>query len=111
MSSTVVVRSASGVLFEMDVPAAGHALELWEEKLRKGELQIISEPVEWVEHDGARKLQLAAPAVAAEPEPDQVEPEPKRRGRPPKLTTTVDIDTTAAVDALEVIEDDINQGE
>jgi hypothetical protein len=83
MTSTVVVRSASGVLFEMDVPAAGHALELWEEKLRKGDLSIIDTPVVWVDAgDGARRLQ---PASNVSPEAPSVAPDAPRRGRPPKV--------------------------
>lgn len=84
MSSTVVVRSASGVLFEMDVPAAGHALELWEEKLRKGDLEVVTAPVVWVDAgDGARRLVLASTA------PVEVSEAP-RRGRPPKVQASTE---------------------
>lgn len=83
MTSVVVVRSASGVLFEMDAPVAGHALELWEEKLRKGDLSIVDTPVVWVDAgDGARRLQLAP---TASPEAPSVAPDAPRRGRPPKV--------------------------
>ena len=88
MPSTVVVRSASGVLFEMDVPAAGHALELWEEKLRKGDLVVVDAPVVWVEvGDGARQLRLAS-SVAAEV--SEVPSEAPRRGRPPKVQASAE---------------------
>lgn len=93
MSSTVVVRSASGVLFEMDVPAAGHALELWEEKLRKGDLCVVDAPVVWVDAgDGARRLELA-PTVS--PEAPSVAFDAPRRGRPPKVQAS----TESAVEA------------
>lgn len=88
MSSTVVVRSASGVLFEMDVPAAGHALELWEEKLRKGDLEVVAAPVVWVEvGDGARQLRLA-PTVPVEV--SGVPSGAPRRGRPPKVQASTE---------------------
>ena len=88
MSSTVVVRSASGVLFEMDVPAAGHALELWEEKLRNGDLEVVAAPVVWVEvGDGARQLRLA-PTVPVEV--SGVPSEAPRRGRPPKVQASTE---------------------
>lgn len=82
MTSTVVVRSASGVLFEMDVPAAGHALELWNEKLAKGDLVLVDSPVEWVaDPDGTRRLiDSTTPAEAP-----SVSPDAPRRGRPPKV--------------------------
>lgn len=87
MSSPVVVRSASGVLFEMDVPAAGHALELWHEKLAKGDLVLVSDPVEWVDAGGARVLQVV-PTVS--PEAPSVAPDAPRRGRPPKVRDVPD---------------------
>lgn len=97
MSSPVVVRSGSGVLFEMDAPAAGHALELWNEKLRKGELNIVDSPVEWVtDPDGTRRLiDSTVPAVA----PGE-SPAAPRRGRPPKVRDTEE----TAVEALPVEE-------
>lgn len=72
-AETMVVRSASGVLFEMDVPAEGTmARERFEQQVAKGDLSLVSDPVCWVEVplgvDGkgntmvARKLVLAAPA-------------------------------------------------
>ena len=83
MTSPVVVRSVSGVLFEMDVPAAGHARELWEEKLRKGDLVIVSDPVVWVDGaDGARCLTFAPTASSEAP---SVSSDAPRRGRPPKV--------------------------
>lgn len=83
MTSVVVVRSASGVLFEMDVPAAGHARELWNEKLAKGDLALVSEPVEWVDAgDGARKLVASTTTPTEAP---SVAPDAPRRGRPPKV--------------------------
>jgi hypothetical protein len=83
MTSPVVVRSASGVLFEMDVPAADHARELWDHKIAKGDLVIVNDPVMWVDAgDGARVLQLAP---TASPEAPSVAPDAPRRGRPPKV--------------------------
>lgn len=76
MSSTVVVRGSGGFIFEMDAPAAGHALELFDERVAKGELTIITDPVEWVDGpDGSRHLVLAAQSEPAEDAPTG------RRGR------------------------------
>lgn len=94
MPSTVVVRSASGVLFEMDVPAAGHALELWNEKLAKGDLAIVDQPVEWFESaDGTRNLRLAT--VQSDT------PEAPRRGRPPKVQAPTPLAVEATPDDAE----------
>ena len=91
MAETVIVRGAGGGLFEMDVPTETHALEAWNERLAKGELVIVTEPVEWVEVQGAFKLQVVAPVDdGAEPEPaveESTESEPeqsRRRGRAAK---------------------------
>lgn len=74
--TTAIVRGSGGVLFERDVPTSGQALEIWDEQIRKGDLVIITDPVEWVEHEGAKVLRLVAvPEVEA-----------PRRGRPPKVT-------------------------
>lgn len=87
MPSTVVVRGSGGALFERDVPTAGHALEIWNEQIAKGDIVIIDEPTKWVEAaDGTRNLVI----VEAE------ESAPRKPGRPPKAkaepeqTETVD---------------------
>lgn len=92
--TTVVVRSGSGVLFEMDVPAAGHAAELWQEKIAKGDLVIVTDPVAWVDAgEGARRLVVVATVPRAEASPVEAVPaEAPRRGRPPKVTPTTESD-------------------
>lgn len=85
-AETMVVRSASGVLFEMDVPAEGTmARERFDQQVAKGDLSLVADPVCWVEVplgvDGkgnamvARKLVLAAPAGSDDESPAPV-PEP-----------------------------------
>lgn len=62
MTDTVFVRGAGGALFEMDVPTRGHALERYDEAIRKGDLTIVAE-AHWVERaDGSRYLVVPAPA-------------------------------------------------
>ena len=62
MTETVFVRGAGGALFEMDVPTAGHALERYEEAIRKGDLSVVPH-AEWVERaDGSRHLVVPPPA-------------------------------------------------
>lgn len=74
----VVVRSTSGVLFEMDVPPEGTMpRERYEQQLASGDLVLVTVPTEWVEiqlgADGkgnpmvARKLVLVAPAGTDDP--------------------------------------------
>lgn len=70
MTETVFVRGAGGALFEMDVPKAGHALERYEEAIRKGDLSVVPH-AEWVTRpDGSRHLipdpvETPAPKVKA----------------------------------------------
>ena len=65
MTDTVFARGAGGALFQMDVPKAGHALERWEEALRKGDLTIVP-AAEWVARaDGSRYLVVPVPEAAA----------------------------------------------
>lgn len=95
MTSTVVVRSVSGVLFEMDVPAAGHARERWDGQIANGELTVVTDPVVWVEvPGGGARLQLAATAPVA----GDMAATAVRRGRPPKVTD-------AALDAAPDVEE------
>lgn len=83
MTSTVVVRSVSGVLFEMDVPAAGHARDLWDHRLANGDLVVVVDPVVWVDvAGGGRQLVLATGVPAEAPGVASGAP---RRGRPPKV--------------------------
>ena len=89
MADTVIVRGAGGALFEMDVPTGGNRVDLWEDKLAKGELVIVTEPVEWVEHQGAMVLRIVEPPAdePAEAAEEQEPAEPRRRGgRQPKPT-------------------------
>ena len=81
MADTVIVRGAGGALFEMDVPTGGNRLDLWEDKLAKGELVIVTEPVEWVEHQGAMVLRIVEPPAdePAEAAEEQEPAEPRRR--------------------------------
>lgn len=72
---TVFVRGTGGALFEMDVPTRGHALERYDEAIRKGDLTIVAE-AHWVERaDGSRHLVEAKPAKpvkgATAPAPDE----------------------------------------
>lgn len=83
MTSPVVVRSVSGVLFEMDVPAAGHARDLWDHKLAKGDLVIVVDPVVWVDVVGGGRQLVLAPEVPVEA--PSVASDAPRRGRPPKV--------------------------
>lgn len=86
MPETVVVRGSGGAIFEMDIPTRAHAAELYAEQIAKGDLVIVTDPVEWVEMpDGARQLRLVATAT---PEPAVVPAEAPRRGRPPKVQAT-----------------------
>ena len=94
MPDVVVVRGSGGSLFEMDVPTRGHAAEIFEQAIALGELTIVTDPVEWVEINGARHLRFVDPALIPDPgaevdvEPEAaLEPEaaPRRRGRPPKV--------------------------
>jgi len=78
MTETVFVRGEGGALFEMDVPKAGHALERYEEGLRKGLLTIVPN-AEWVERaDGSRYLVVPAPAE----DDDTPEGEPSKPAKP-----------------------------
>lgn len=57
MSETVIVRSESGVLFEMDVPVGLLAKERFDESIATGRLTIVTTPVKWVEMtEGAKRL-------------------------------------------------------
>jgi len=81
MTETVFVRGAGGALFEMDVPTAGHALERYEEAIRKGDLSVVPH-AEWVERaDGSRYLVI----------PDPVET-PTPKAKPPKAATAAEED-------------------
>ncbi len=83
MTSTVVVRGSAGAIFTMDVPAAGHLREMFDEKLASGALVIVDEPT-------------------GSPEAPSVSAEPPRRGRPPKVQAPADPAVEAAtVDAEE----------
>ena len=51
----------------MDVPTAGHALERYEESIRKGDLSVVPH-AEWVERaDGSRHLVIPEPTEAPAP--------------------------------------------
>jgi uncharacterized linocin/CFP29 family protein len=90
---SVIVRSESGVLFEMDVPVGALAKERFDESIATGRLTIVNTPVKWVETtEGAKRLvdveAAEAPVVPARaPEgagPVDAEPDaPKARGRKP----------------------------
>ena len=67
MTETVFVRGAGGALFEMDVPKAGHALERYEEAIRKGDLSVVPH-AEWVTRpDGSRHLIIPDPVETPAP--------------------------------------------
>lgn len=103
MTETVVVRGEGGALFEMDVPTGGHQLELWNDKLAKKELVIVTDPVEWVERAGAKVLVLVETPdeVVDEPEVAPAD-EPKRRGgRSPKNTAAAPAETPTEGDPSE----------
>ena len=83
MSGSVVVRSDSGVLLEMDVPESGHGRERFDDAVAAGRLTVVETPVEWVERpDGSRHLVDAKP----------VEVEASKRGRKPAEPTPVPVD-------------------
>ena len=67
---TVFIRGAGGAIFEMTVPTAPHALELWEEKIAKGEHTVIENAV-WADRpDGSKYLIVPdEPSAPAEPVP------------------------------------------
>lgn len=70
MTETVFVRGEGGAIFEMDVPTSGHALERYEEGLRKGTLSIVPE-AEWVTRaDGSRYLVVPAPPAEDDDTPE-----------------------------------------
>lgn len=93
MSEAVFVRTESGVVMLMDVPADGsHARERWDARMKKGEWSLVPHAVAEVRADGST-VYVEAPApkpkgrrsaeVAPEPEvevpadPDaQVDPDP-----------------------------------
>jgi len=91
--TTVVVRSESGVLMEMDVPVGTLARERFDQAIASGRLAIVDTPVKWVETtEGAKRLvdveAAEAPAVPAQAPRDaapvDAEPDtPKARGRKP----------------------------
>jgi len=72
---TVVVRSDSGVLFEMDVPTGVLALERYEQAIASGRLVVVDTPVKWVDGPEGSKF-----LVDVEPEPAA---EARKRGRKP----------------------------
>lgn len=77
MTDTVFVRGAGGALFEMDVPTGGHALERYEEAIRKGDLSVVPH-AEWVERaDGSRHL-----VVPAATEPSTTAPKAPKAPKP-----------------------------
>ena len=90
---SVIVRSESGVLFEMDVPVGALAKERFDESIATGRLTIVTTPVKWVETtEGAKRLvdveAAQAPTVPAQAPQDaapvDAEPDaPKARGRKP----------------------------
>lgn len=86
MSDTVVVRGSGGAIFEMDIPTAGPARELFDQQLARGDISIVNAPTEWVEVDGAKKLVLVK---TPDDEPEIEAPTKKRLGRPPKAATPV----------------------
>lgn len=66
---TVFVRGTGGALFEMDVTTRGHALERYDEAIRKGDLTIVAE-AHWVERaDGSRHLVEGADPAAKPAKP------------------------------------------
>lgn len=82
MTETVFVRGAGGALFEMDVPTAGHALERYEEAIRKGDLSVVPH-AEWVTRpDGSRHLVIPEPAEAPAAKPKKQKPEASAEDAP-----------------------------
>ncbi len=64
---TVFIRSSSNVIFEMTVPTSDHALELWDEKIARGEHTVVENAV-WVERpDGTKYLALPDDSVEEKP--------------------------------------------
>lgn len=62
---SVFVRTTSGVILEMDVPDKGHALDRWNEAIKKGDLTVIPH-AEWVTRpNGSRHLVVPQPAEDA----------------------------------------------
>jgi hypothetical protein len=87
MTETVFVRGAGGALFEMDVPTGGHALERYEEAIRKGDLSVVPH-AEWVERaDGSRHL-----VVPAATEPSPTAPKAPKATKPAPAATAAESD-------------------
>lgn len=72
---TVFVRGAGGGIIEMDVPTRGHALERYEEAIRKGDLTLVG-AAHWVDRaDGSKYLvEGEAPKAAAKSGKAKAEP-------------------------------------
>jgi hypothetical protein len=88
--TTVVVRSESGVLMEMDVPVGALARERFDEAIAGGRLTIVDTPVKWVDgNEGAKFLVDAEPE--AEPTPTAEPAEQVKRGRKPAAADATEL--------------------
>jgi len=84
--TTVVVRSESGVLMEMDIPVGTLARERFDQAIANGQLSIVDTPVRWV--DGTEGAKFLVDDVPAEPTPAA---EPVKRGRKPAAADAPDL--------------------
>jgi hypothetical protein len=88
--TTVVVRSESGVLMEMDVPVGTLARERFDQAIASGRLAIVDTPVKWV--DGNEGAKFLVDDVPAEPTPEPTPAaEPVKRGRKPAAADAPDL--------------------
>lgn len=81
MSEVIYARGAGGTILQFDEDKlVGFARERFDEQVAKGDLAIVTDPVEWVERaDGSRHLQLTA--AAAQPKSAEQAAPKKRRSK------------------------------
>ena len=64
MTDTVFARGVGGALFELDVPKSGHALERWEEAIRKGDAVATKKYFDEAEYHELKQREAGADARA-----------------------------------------------
>lgn len=88
---TVFVRSTSGVILQMDVPATSHARERFDQSVAKGDLALVDEAHAVTRPDGSIWF-VAGPDPSDAPK----EPKSRRTSKPAAAPAAAKTETPAA---------------